>query len=284
MQLIKQNSVTTSSLILFNLLEELNYKDIKDFQRNNDLYVDGLFGMKSYEALYKLLLNVKQVPFESNYFKSSYAKRQILWHHSAGWDNARGMFKWWMRDGRTHVATAIGIEDDGAVYKGFDESYWAASIGCKAEVFRKHGIPLKWSKNRRGRWYSTNNRTLDKGVVAVEVCNWGYLKRKRKKYYSWADAVIPEENVIELNYKGQKYFEIYTDEEIKALKHWTILMAIRFNIPIYYDEDKYWTVNKDALSGVKGIYTHNSYREDKTDVSPQPKLISMAKSLADYMK
>jgi hypothetical protein len=33
------------------------------------------------------------------------------------------------------------------------------------------------------------------------------------------------------------------------------------------------------LMGDPGVYTHNSVRPDKTDVSPQPKLIDMLKKL-----
>ena len=284
MKYITNNSKTFAAKILFNLLSELGYTDIKHFQKHNRLSVDGIFGLKSHSALYNILLNVKNVNFESNYFKSNYPKNQIIWHHSAGWDNARGMFEWWKKDGRKHVATAIGIEDDGTVYRGFDESYWAASIGCSANVFKQNGIELKWAKDRNGKWYATNNITLDMGAVAVEICNWGNLTKKTKYAYSWANTIVPDEKVIELDYKGFSHYEKYTDEEITALKYWTLLMAIRFEIPVDYNEDRFWTVNKDALSGKKGIYTHNSYRSDKTDVSPQPHLIEMAKSLGEYMK
>jgi hypothetical protein len=34
----------------------------------------------------------------------------------------------------------------------------------------------------------------------------------------------------------------------------------------------------------KGVFTHNSYRFDKSDVSPQPKLIKMAESMIEYTK
>ena len=41
-----------------------------------------------------------------------------------------------------------------------------------------------------------------------------------------------------------------------------------------------WDVSKDALLGTPGIYTHNSYRRDKTDISPQPNMINMLRSLS----
>lgn len=285
MKAITQNSTSFSAKILFNLLAEFGFKDIKDFQNKNGLKSDGLFGLKSYDVLYNLILKVIKVNFESSYWKSEYPKKQIIWHHSAGWDNARGMFDTWIRDGRTHVATAIGINDEGVVYKGFDEMYWASSIGCEAEIFVKYGIKPILEKNSAGKWVSMNNKLLDKGAVCVEICNAGNLSEgKDGVIRSWFKWEVPQDKIIELNYKGYEYFEKYTEKEVNSLKYWTLLNAMRFNIPINYNEDDMWQVSKKALSGEAGLFTHNSYRIDKTDVSPQPHLISMAKSLVDYSK
>jgi hypothetical protein len=62
------------------------------------------------------------------------------------------------------------------------------------------------------------------------------------------------------------------------------LNAIRFQIPVDYSYDDFFKVSKKALSGQKGVFTHNSYRSDKSDVSPQPKLIKMAESMIEYTK
>lgn len=283
MKTITQNSTTTAAKILFNLLGELGFNSIKEYQSRNGLYVDGYFGMKSYKSLYSSLLNVKEYKF-TDFRHSTYPKKQIIWHHAAGWDNARGMFSSWQRDSRGRVATAIGITDDGTVTRGFDEGYWASAIGCKTKVFRKHGVKLIQAQDRNGKWYTRNNSLLDMAAIQVEICNAGRLEVKGDKIVSWFDWEVPEEKVVEVNYKGYKYYEKYTDEELEALKYWTILMGIRFDIPINYNHEDMWEVNKKALSGVSGIYTHNSYRVDKTDVSPQKNLIKMAKSLDKYMR
>jgi hypothetical protein len=277
--LLTEQSTNLGIKILRNLLSELGYSNIKDFQSKNGLTADGLFGMMSYTKLYNLILKVENVDFEGFYFKAEFTKKQIIWHHSAGWDNARGMFDWWKNDKVTHVATSIGISDDGKIWKGFDEKFWAASIGCKIDSFQNNGISLQY---RNGR--VINNQALDESAVAVEICNWGSLTEKGGKFYTWANVELPKEKVIELNYKGIKYYEVYTDEEIKALKYWTLLNAMRFEIPLDYSYDEFFSISKKALSGQKGIFTHNSYRSDKTDVSPQPKLIEMSKTLIDYSK
>lgn len=286
MKYIRRRNESIASRILFNFLDELGYKDIYSFQKQNRLKADGIFGIKSYTRLYHLVLNVTDLNFDDAFKEYAYTKKQIIWHHSAGWDNARRMFEIWKNDKRGDVATAIGINDDGKVYRGFDEKYWAASIGCKANYFAKFGIPLKTERNRKsGKYFYSNNRNLDRGAVAVEICNWGYLTKKKVRCYSWAGTFVKKEKVIEIDkYRGKQYFERYTDAEIETLRKWTILMAIRFNIPIVYNEHNFWEVNKSALSGKAGLYTHNSYRYDKIDVAPQPHLIKMAKELKYYMK
>lgn len=257
MKLITDSNRLPQGNILRCLLSELGYNSIASFQKDRGLVVDGLFGLRSYKTLYNILLDVDDIDFEGYYFKTAFNKTQIVWHHSAGWDNARGMFNWWKNDKVQHVATSVGITDSGKVTRGYDEGFWAHHIGA-------------------AHW---NNLRLNQASIAVEICNWGALSLRKE---SWAGVRIPNERVIELNYKGIKYFELYTDAEIKALKYWTLLNAMRFNIPLQYRGADMWNVSSRAFSGVAGLYTHNSFLASKSDVSPQPKLIEMAKSLVDY--
>ncbi|PKQ69921.1 MULTISPECIES: N-acetylmuramoyl-L-alanine amidase [Raineya] len=263
MEIISENQKTPRRNILMNLLAELGFKSIRDFQKSQKLAQDGLAGLMTYNALYQKLLNIVELQnFAGHYYKQTYPKNQIVWHHSAGWDNARGMYDWWRQDGVMHVATAVGIVDDGTLFRGYDESFWAHHIGMK----------------------HLNNLARNQQSVAVEICNWGSLTEKNKKLYSWANVEIPKKKAIALNYKGYKYYEIYTDSEIKTLKYWTLLNAMRFGIPLAYRESDMWELSQNAINGVAGIYTHNSYISWKTDVSPQLKLIKMAKELVAYEK
>lgn len=252
-------------MLLMNLLKEFGFYSIRDFQKKKGLWVDGLFGDKSYNALYFHVLNVEEQGF-TDYYKIKADKRIIVWHHAAGWDNARGMFKMWQRDGRGKVATAIGITDEGKVARGFNEEFYAHHIGAKDKHFQEFDLP-------------NINKELNMVSVGVEVCNAGQLDNNG---VSWFDWKVPKDKVVEVNYKGKKFYEAYTEEEIKALKYWTLLQGLRWGIPLYYREFDMWNVSKDALSGVAGLYTHNSFRYDKTDVSPQKPLIEMAKGLEEY--
>ena len=57
----------------------------------------------------------------------------------------------------------------------------------------------------------------------------------------------------------------------------------KYNIPFKYNYDELFkegNLSTAALSGEKGIYTHNSVRTNKSDVFPQKELIEMLKSIS----
>lgn len=265
MNYLTESTKTRELKVLMNILSEIGFESIKSFQKAFNLYPDGIFGNKSYGTLYTTLLNPIELPFDG-YFNQKQDKNIILWHHSAGWDNARGMYQWWVEDGRIHVATSTGITDNGQLYRGFDEGDWAYHIGCKKADFARFGLPDISSQ-------------LERQSIGIEVCSAGSLDQNKKSWFGFQPS---EDRIIELDYKGFKYYETITAREVRRLKYWTLLNAIRFEVPLYYREWDMWNLSKDALSGVPGIYTHNSFRSDKNDLSPQPHVIKMAKDLPMY--
>ena len=60
-----------------------------------------------------------------------------------------------------------------------------------------------------------------------------------------------------------------------------IYLSNKYNIPLDYNENM-WNVSHDALAGKSGIWTHVSYRQDKSDCHPQEELINALKKLKDY--
>jgi len=88
------------------------------------------------------------------------------------------------------------------------------------------------------------------------------------------DSIVEYPN----GYKGYFAFEKYTDEQIESLRKLLLYWGDIYNIPLDYNDDM-WSINVKALSGQSGIWTHVSYRVDKSDCHPQPELIQMLKSL-----
>lgn len=223
------------------------------------------------------LKKIKQVPLsEGQYVNEETKKLQIVLHHTAGNSSAPGTIKMWNADDRGRIATCVVISGkglskdtyDGEIAQAFSSKKWAYHLGIKRDVFRANALPY---------------RLLDPLAIGIEICNWGPLTQKSDgKYYNYVDRVVPNDQVCELAvpYKGYKYYHAYTDAQIEAVRQLLVYWNKVHGIPLTYNEKDMWSVSKNALSAAPGVYTHNSYRRDKSDISPQPKMIAMLKSLS----
>lgn len=223
------------------------------------------------------LSKIKQVPLsEGQYVNEDTKKLQIVLHHTAGNSSAPGTIKMWNADDRGRIATCVVISGkgiskdtyDGEIAQAFSSKKWAYHLGIKPDVFRANALPY---------------RSLDPLAIGIEICNWGPLTLKNDgKFYNYVDRVVPKDQVCTLDkaYKGYTYYHAYTDAQIESVKQLLIYWNKVHGISLKYNEKDMWEVSKNALSAVPGVYTHNSYRKDKSDISPQPKMIAMLKSLA----
>lgn len=218
---------------------------------------------------------ITQYPFPSDqYIMEETVKTQLYLHHTAGNPNPFATFEWWASTPE-RVATCIAIGGkpgktgswkDGDIFQGFSSKYWAYHLGLKEEIFNFYGLPY---------------RSLDKNSIAVEVCNWGQLRKdKAGRFWNYVDRAVPFDEVCELEvpYKGYKYYHAYTDAQIESLYELIKLWEQKYGLTFKYNSD-IWEVNARALSGEPGLYSHTSVRKDKNDISPQPKLIAMLQSL-----
>jgi hypothetical protein len=222
------------------------------------------------------LKKIKQVPLsEKQYVKEETKKLQIVLHHTAGNSSAPGTIKMWDADDRGRIATCIVISGkglskdtfDGEIAQAFSSKFWAYHLGIKPDTFRAQALPY---------------RSLDPLAIGIEICNWGPLTLKNDgKFYNYVDRVVPADQVctLEKSYKGYTYYHAYTDAQIESVKQLLVYWGKIHGISLKYNEKDMWEVSKNALSAVPGVYTHNSYRKDKSDISPQPKMIAMLKTL-----
>lgn len=212
-----------------------------------------------------VLDKIKQIPFiESQYIKTANPKTQIVLHHTVSGDDANSVAKYW-EGTPDRVGTAIILTKDGTPYQIFNSEYWAGHIGLKKETFDKLGLkPLK----------------LDQTSIGIEICNWGGLTYKNGKYYNYYQGEVKNPDIIEFNpkFRGYQFFEKYTAAQIQTLKELILYWNQKYNIPLDYHADM-WDLSKNAMSGKPGVWTHVSYREDKSDCFPQQELIDMLKSL-----
>jgi len=122
---------------------------------------------------------------------------------------------------------------------------------------------------------------LDKSSIGIEICNWGGLDKVGDKYFNYVDREVLAEDVCILDepYKGHKFYHKYTDAQIESVRKLLLYWGELYSIPLNYDYTRLFSVNNEALTNVKGLYTHNSYRKDKSDIYPCPRMLEMLKSL-----
>jgi hypothetical protein len=217
---------------------------------------------------------IKQVEFlKSQYLQDEHPKKQIYLHHTAGGANPIATFKYWEKTPEK-VATCVTIGGkpdksnawvDGEIVQGFSSKHWAYHLGLQKSTFEKMKIPYQ---------------SLDKISIGIEICNFGYVNYKDGKYLTYVNSEIKKEDVIELEkpFRGHKFMHAYTDAQIDSVRELLVLWNLKYNIPLDYNED-IWDVCPRALKGEAGVFTHNSVRFDKADITPQPKIIEMLKSL-----
>lgn len=148
---------------------------------------------------------------------------------------------------------------DGKVFRAFDDKYWAFHLGV-----------------------SGTNGKYDKSSIGIEVCNYGYCKVVDGKFINYVNREVPANEVVDLGreFRGYRYWEKYTDEQIESLRKLLVYLIDKYDIEIehgIYDWD-WFDYDVDKLEG-NGLRTHVQVRKDKTDMFPQKELIDMLNSL-----
>jgi len=210
--------------------------------------------MTKFEAVKERLV---QVDFAGQFYDEPQKKIGIVLHHTAG-ASALSSIAGWKQDA-VKVGTCVVIDRDGKILQCFPSDRWAYSLGINA----------------------ANYKTIEKQTIAIEIANYGGLTKRGNDYYTAYNELIAHEKVCDLGhiFKGKQYYELYTDAQIESVKRLLELWHERYGIDISYKGQEIFALNIDALAAKGGVYTHNSYRSDKSDISPQPKIIEMLQSL-----
>lgn len=217
------------------------------------------------------------------YVREKTNKKMIFLHHSAGWDNVRGMFNYWAEQ-KGRVATSFGINDPGEIFQAFDDDYWAYHLYIRS---RGNNLPTRLLKYKQSLGKA---QYLEKISIGVEIANFGQLVYRGGKYYAWPNdfgtrgkgVEIPESEVYDFGkhpFRGYRFYQKYTDSEIGALKVLLKGLADKHADIVLDTPGNIFEINDDAFKGRPGIYTHCSVRTDKRDVVPQQNLVDMLESI-----
>ncbi len=200
---------------------------------------------------------------ETQYYQEEFLKKQIVLHHTVSNGNAKSVMSWWAST-PTRVGTAFIIDRVGVIHQCFSSKHWAHHLGTKAK----------------------NNKQLNTESIGIELCSWGALKRSplqssvQAKFTSSTGAIVSQDEVAELEkpFRGSIYYQKYTEKQLKALQILVNYLCETYNIPKNYNADM-WEYSRMAMNGNPGIYTHVSFRKDKSDCFPQVELIKKIQDL-----
>ena len=201
---------------------------------------------------------------DDQYFQDIHPKKQIYLHHTAGGPNAVSVANYFQqKEGK--VATAFVIGADGTIVQLFSSKHWAYHLGLKPEVFAEKGVDYK---------------SLDKISIGIEICNYGPLAKKNGYFYNYVGGKVDRSQITELKskYKGHIWWQKYTDEQIESTRQLLVYLCDTYGISKEYT-DGIFDIDKRALKGENGIFTHNSVRHDKSDIYPCPRMIEMLNNL-----
>ncbi len=194
------------------------------------------------------LLVQKPLPFK-HYYQTMCVKTQLVVHHTGG-GTGNSAWNWFQQrnGGIGTISVPYIIEPDGSILNLFQNMF---QFGYHLGVAGKSN--------------------LDKASIPTEIVNWGFLKEEE------IGKKVKENEVVEYStpFRGFKLFHKYTEAQIDSLYSLLKTQSFVTSIPLNYQYDQFFKVSKKALAGEKGLYSHCSYRADKTDCHPQPELIQM---------
>lgn len=220
-----------------------------------------------------LKINTKYLDSDQYYADKQTKIEYIFLHHTAGWNNPYSVVEDWNKDSRGRIGTTYVIggtsiksnaEYDGTVVQCIPDLFWASHLGS----FKEHGIVFNMHKNS----------------IGIELCNFGALTKKNDKYFTYAGSEVNKSEVIEVNFRGNKYWHSYSEKQLKSLNELLKLLIKKYNISTSTGLAKLAKFNPktafdwmpEACSGkIKGILSHTNVRKDKLDVYPHPGLINL---------
>lgn len=211
----------------------------------------------------KVIMEIINTPLlPSQYYTKQTKKTAIVLHHSVSGDSAKNVVAAW-NESPQKVGAHFIITRAGVIHEAVPPECWIHHLGVKNSV----------------------NTLLNKQSIAIELLNYGPVEPTTKAgIYRNAYAkeiTIKREVYYKGGFRGYTTFEAYTPLQLAALDELLRYLMNKFNIKLQPDfsAKSIFDVCEDALRGSNGIFTHVSFRDDKSDCHPQPELIGLLDNL-----
>jgi N-acetyl-anhydromuramyl-L-alanine amidase AmpD len=212
---------------------------------------------------------IKKPLTNGQYLNDPIDKKAIFLHHTVGL-SAMSAWRWWNTT-PDRVGTAYIIDLDGTVIECFDPIYWAYHLGIKSP-----------------------DKFMEKHSIGIELVSAGPLRFEANEfrfYPLWPNktrfTVIPKEEVIEIKggWRGFNYYHKYTDKQISSLEELlngllNLFPNIRYEVPV----KDIMAYNPDVITKkLGGIWSHTTVRDDKNDLYPDKRIISVVRKATEVM-
>jgi hypothetical protein len=213
-------------------------------------------------------------------------KNQLVLHHTVSGPSVAGDVYSWRQKG-DRIGVAFIVTRNGNIYQLFNSHFWAVHLFFDDSPIIK--LNSEFDANIKN--ISKYRQDLEKFSVGIEIDSWGGLKQKSGGGWTNYDGTVDVNNVqlytsgdfpgkkagIE-GFRGFLAFEKYTQAQIDATRALIISLQERWGFPLEYNSDM-WDYSENAMKNTPGIWTHVSFRDDKSDCHPQPELIEMLQNL-----
>lgn len=176
---------------------------------------------------------------KDNHYKTKSVKTQIVLATSLRKDNYHIIRLQHKKFGKTKQWNTFTISRDGTIYQHYDDTYHSDFLGIKE---------------------------ADKRSISIVLENMGSLfQTTNDKYINWLNEFCDNDNVIEMEWSGYRYWEKYPEKQTESLvvlcknlceKHIIPKTCINFN---HY--------HKNILK-FRGIVFRSNYVENSSDTNP----------------
>lgn len=215
---------------------------------------------------------------ENKYFHEEHEKTQIVLHHTISGNNIEGDVSTWA-NGKYNVGVAIIIDRDGIPWQLFSSKKWAYHLGTGDHDLDRHSIGIEidnWGGLILGDGTNKQFGKNEDGTPRLIYTQFG----KYYAYYGNMVNLLPNQiQYYSKGYRGYNYFEKYTNKQIETVGELLLFWREKYNIPLYHNPTIF-NLSQEAIGGKPGVWTHTSYRKDKSDIHPQPEILEMLQTIS----
>lgn len=273
---------------------------VSNFQRDAGFKSDGVVSLQTwsrivnYEKSQEKIQDDKEIPFDvayvsddglkiydsklsEDYFYKSKSKKNTVWIKSTlsdlkpddyigNWGDINNRDKEGnILDEKLKTSTHYLIGGfykndtkwDGQVIRNFEDKFWS------------YHSP-----------FLTTTKRLNQSSVSIEICNLGPLLKINNDFYTKSGILVDETQVVEVDFRGYKYWHRYTKSQIESLRKLLIYLKSNWKIDLNKNiiDDEWFEFHK-KWNSVDGIRTDSQISYGDVGIFPQKDLIEMLNNL-----